>query len=89
MPKWLSERAAIPRSTPPFGRCQAYWHQQITDIMTRGRRDGSFRPDLDPRAAAAVITGAMVATQRPPFQGLTQFDRVAAELLRAFVNPSR
>jgi AcrR family transcriptional regulator len=68
---------------------QAYWQQQITDIMTRGRRDGSFRPDLDPRAAAAVITGAMVATQRPPFQGLTQFDRVAAELLRAFVNPSR
>ena len=68
---------------------QAYWHQQITDIMTRGRRDGSFRPDLDPRAAATIITGAMVATLRPPFQGLTQFDRVAAELLRAFVNPSR
>ena len=57
--------------------------------MTRGRRDGSFRPDLDPRAAATVVTGAMVATQRPPFQGVTQFDRVAAELLRAFVNPSR
>jgi AcrR family transcriptional regulator len=66
---------------------QAYWHQQIVDILTRGRRDGSFRPDLDPRAAAVVITGAMVATQRPPFQGVSQFDRVAAELLRAFLNP--
>ena len=26
--------------------------QQIVDILTRGRRDGSFRQDLDPRAAA-------------------------------------
>jgi AcrR family transcriptional regulator len=64
-----------------------YWHQQMMDLMTRGRRDGSFRADLDPRAAATVVTGAMIATQRPPFQGVSQFDRVAAELLRAFVSP--
>jgi AcrR family transcriptional regulator len=68
---------------------QAYWHQQIVDVLTRGRRDGSFRPDLDPRAAATMVTGAMAATLRPPFQGVSQFDRVAAELLRALVNPSR
>ena len=65
-----------------------HWHQQMVDVMTRGRRDGSFRADLDPRAAATVVTGAMIATQRPPFQGVSQFDRVAAELLRAFVNPA-
>ena len=65
-----------------------YWHQQMVDVMTRGRRDGSFRADLDPRAAATVVTGAMIATLRPPFQGVSQFDRVAAELLRAFVNPT-
>jgi AcrR family transcriptional regulator len=68
---------------------QTYWHQQMVDTLTRGRRDGSFRPDIDPRAAATMVTGAMVATLRPPFEGVSQFDRVAAELLRALVNPSR
>ena len=68
---------------------QTYWHQQVVDILTRGRRDGSFRPDIDPRAAATMVTGAMAATLRPPFQGVSQFDRVAAELLRALVNASR
>lgn len=77
-----------PRIDAALRPLQGHWHQQIVDIMTRGRRDGSFRSDLDPRAAAAVVTGAMTATQRPPFQGITQFDRVAAELLRAFVNPA-
>jgi AcrR family transcriptional regulator len=68
---------------------QTYWHQQIVDALTRGRRDGSFRPDIDPRAAATMVAGAMVATLRPPFEGVSQFDRVAAELLRALVNPNR
>ena len=78
-----------PRIDAAVRPLQTYWHQQIVDALIRGRRDGSFRPDIDPRAAATMVTGAMVATLRPPFEGVSQFDRVAAELLRALVNTSR
>lgn len=68
---------------------QAYWHQQLVDMFTRGRRDGSFRPDLDPGAAAFVMMGAMTASHRHPVRGAAHYDRIAEELLRSFTNPRR
>jgi AcrR family transcriptional regulator len=68
---------------------QAYWHQQLVDMFTRGRGDGSFRADLDPGAAAFVMMGAMTASHRHPVRGAVLYDRIAEELLRSFANPRR
>jgi AcrR family transcriptional regulator len=68
---------------------QAYWHKQLVDMFARGREDGSFRRDIDPPAAALVMMGAMIVSQRHLFSGVAQYDRVADELLRCFVNPDR
>jgi AcrR family transcriptional regulator len=68
---------------------QAYWHQQLVDMFVRGRRDGSFRADLDPGAAAFVMMGAMTASHRHPVRGAAHYDRIAEELLRSFANPRR
>jgi AcrR family transcriptional regulator len=68
---------------------QAYWHQQLVDIFTRGRRDGSFRADLDPGAAAFVMMGAMTASHRHPVRGAAHYDRIAEELLRCFGSQRR
>ena len=67
---------------------QSYWHAQIAEILAAGRADGSFRPDLDPAAAAAMVIGAMVGAQRHPHDPLAFFDRIAAELERALLNPA-
>ena len=61
---------------------QAYWLRQMTDILELGRKDGSFRPDIDPEAAASMVIGAMISSRkRDP--DIAFFDRVAAELERS------
>jgi AcrR family transcriptional regulator len=67
---------------------QSYWHAQIAEILSAGRADGSFRPDLDPAAAAAMVIGAMIGAQRHPHDPPAFFDRIAAELERALLNPA-
>ena len=67
---------------------QAFWYGQIAEILARGRADGSFRADLDPAAAASMVIGGMIASQRSPGDNLVNFDRVAAELERAVRNPT-
>jgi AcrR family transcriptional regulator len=86
----LVERARRdPRVDAAIRPMQQYWHQQLVNIFTRGRRDGSFRPDIDPRAAALVMMGGLMVSLRPLIQGVVQFDRLADELLRCFINPRR
>jgi AcrR family transcriptional regulator len=86
----LLERARRdPKVDAAIRPMQQYWHQQLADIFTRGRRDGSFRPDIDPRAAALVMMGALIASLPHHVQSVVQFDRLADELLRCFVNPRR
>jgi AcrR family transcriptional regulator len=86
----LVERARRdPKVDAAIRPMQQYWHQQLVDIFTRGRRDGSFRPDIDPRAAALVMMGALIESLRHIQQHVMQFDRLADELLRCFVNPRR
>lgn len=66
----------------------AFWHGMVTDIVERGRLDGSFRPDIDPEAAASMIIGAMIGSQRREGDAIAFYDRVAAELERSLTNPS-
>ena len=84
----LSERARRdPRIADIMRPMQAFWHGQIAEILARGRADGNFRADLDPTAAASMVIGGMIASQRSPGDNLASFDRVAAELERAVSNP--
>ncbi len=61
-----------------------FWRNQFADIFRLGISDGSFRPDLDPEAAALISTGALSDCWRQPKLSLSLLDRVAAELERAF-----
>jgi len=79
----LSERARRDAKVAAvIAPMRANWARQIAAILEAGRDDGSFRADLDPQAAGAMVMGAMVtarmADPNPQF-----FDRVAAELERA------
>ena len=62
-----------------------FWRSQFADIFRLGMSDGSFRPDLDPEAAALITTGALSDCWRQPKLSLSLLDRVAAELERAFI----
>mgnify|MGYP001343400013 CR=1 FL=1 len=62
-----------------------FWRSQFADIFRLGITDGSFRPDLDPEAAALISTGALSDCWRQPKLSLSLLDRVAAELERAFI----
>lgn len=66
---------------------RGYAFREFTRIMRKGRDEGSFRPDLDPEAAALMVHGALVATQRIPEQAPEIFDRTCAEILRALTVP--
>jgi len=63
---------------------QAFWHGQMAEIFQQGRRDGSFRADIDPEAAASMVIGAMIGATRRETD-IAFFDRVAAELERSLV----
>lgn len=65
-----------------------YWCNQIADIFRLGIADGSFRPHLDPEAAALIITGALADCWRRSNLTLTTLDQVLAELERAFIRKS-
>ena len=62
-----------------------FWRSQFADIFRLGISDGSFRPDLDPEAAALITTGALSDCWRQPKLSLSLLDRVAGELERAFI----
>lgn len=62
-----------------------FWRQQFADIYRLGRADGSFRPDLDPEAAALISTGALSECWRQAKTSLSTLDQLLAELERAFI----
>lgn len=79
----LSERAKRdPSVAAEVAPMQAYWRRQLAEILDAGSREGEFRPDIDPEAAAAMVIGAMVGASRAD-KSLQLLDRVCAELLRA------
>ena len=64
-----------------------HWVGQLDEILKAGVADGSFRPGMDTRAAAYMITAALQTLWRDSDQ-LAAFERVADELERAVINPT-
>ena len=65
-----------------------FWRNQFAEIFRLGMSDGSFRPDLDPEAAALISAGAMSDCWRQSNPSLSMLDRVQAELERSFIRQS-
>ena len=81
----LAERAGRDKKVAAVIRpMQAYWREQVVAVLRQGRDDGSFRPDIDPEAAASMVIGAMISSRKSN-DDIQFFDRVTAELERALV----
>jgi AcrR family transcriptional regulator len=61
---------------------RSYWLEQIAEILTAGVADGSFRADLEPRAAAYMVIGALIAASSFRAEE-DRFDAIVEELHRA------
>ncbi|GLQ11199.1 hypothetical protein GCM10007913_31310 [Devosia yakushimensis] len=65
-----------------------FWRDQFVEIFTTGLAEGAFRPDLDPVAAAAIVTGTFADSWRSQADSPVPLQQVIAELERAFLlNP--
>jgi AcrR family transcriptional regulator len=62
-----------------------FWKDQIADVFRLGIADGSFRADIDPDAAALIITGALSDCWRRTDMSPVLLDQLLAELERAFI----
>lgn len=63
-----------------------FWKDQIADVFRLGIADGSFRADIDPDAAALIITGALSDCWRRTDMSPALLDQLLAELERAFIS---
>ena len=77
--------AAVAEIVLPMHR---FWRGQFADIFRLGIADGSFRPDLDPEAAAMIATGALSDSWRRPDTSPSMIEQAFAELERAFIRKS-
>jgi len=66
---------------------QGHWHDMVADIFAAGRDEGSFRPDIDPEAAATIFIGALIAFCRSGNRSDDSYQRLCAELRRFARNP--
>ncbi|MDB5621976.1 MAG: TetR/AcrR family transcriptional regulator [Devosia sp.] len=66
---------------------QEHWRTQFAEIFELGIADGSFRPNLDPVAAALITTGTLADYWRLLTPLRTPLDRVFAEIEHAFGAP--
>ena len=64
------------------------WEAMVADIFRTGVADGSFRRDLDPAAAALLLIGALSEFRRGTDRSPENYERLCAELRRAFRPPS-
>ena len=62
-----------------------FWKDQIADVFRLGIADGSFRANIDPDAAALIITGALSDCWRRTDMSPALLDQLLAELERAFI----
>jgi AcrR family transcriptional regulator len=84
----LSERARRdPVVREAIAPMQQRWHDMVSEILRKGRDEGSFRPDIDPTAAAAMIIGALVLFRRSGDLSNDSYQRLCAELRRAVRHP--
>ncbi|WP_158971503.1 TetR/AcrR family transcriptional regulator [Chachezhania sediminis] len=67
---------------------KALWAGRYTRILTIGRDQGLFRPDMAPLPAAMMVTATLVAFQNRGPDGLTLFWPVYDEIQRALLAPT-
>lgn len=67
---------------------QRHWYGMMANIMAQGRLEGSFRADIDPEPAAAMIIGALLMFRRTVDYSPDKYEQLCAELRRAVRNPS-
>lgn len=61
-----------------------FWRSQFVEIFRLGTADGSFRPSVDPDAAALIVTGALSDYWRAWTPCRVSIDAIFSELERAF-----
>lgn len=88
----LTELIARARRDPAVAEImipmREFWRNQVADIFRLGVADGSFRPDLDPDAAALIANGALSDCWRRNDLSAALLDQLLAELERAFIRQS-
>jgi AcrR family transcriptional regulator len=73
-----------------IGPLYDYWRNQLVEIFRLGIADGSFRPDVDPSAAALIVTGTLTDYWRAWSKLRTPVEPLFSELERAFaLTPSQ
>lgn len=85
----LSDRA---RRDPAIGAIMkplyTFWLGQFVEIFTTGLAEGTFRRDIDPLAAALIVTGTFADSWRTQAESPVPLQQVIAEMERAFlINP--
>ncbi|WDR02302.1 TetR/AcrR family transcriptional regulator [Devosia algicola] len=88
----MSELAQRARRDPAVAQVMQplynFWIRQLVEIVTAGRDDGSFRPDVDPMAAAQIIAGALGNLWRQLDDSPRIFDSITRELERSLLRPA-
>jgi AcrR family transcriptional regulator len=70
-------------------RMRGKWLSMVVNILAFGVRDGSFRPDLDPAVAGAMIIGTLTGVTRIPGTSAALIRSICAELERSVRNPAK
>lgn len=60
-----------------------YWWRMIAQILADGVAEGCFRADLDPRAGAEAVVGALLGFLHHPLPSGPAFRRLTDELVRS------
>jgi AcrR family transcriptional regulator len=66
-------------------RLHESWHAQVIETLFRGISDGTFRTDLDPKAAAGVIISTVWGLISQVFYSIDGFEAAFRELLKWIV----
>jgi hypothetical protein len=72
-----------------FDRMRGKWLGIVVNILSFGLRDGSFRDDLDPAVAGAMIIATLTGATRIPGMSSSLLRSISSELERSVRNPSK
>ena len=79
----LNERSRRdPAVNAAMAPLRGHWHAMVAEILADGRKEGSFRADLDPGPAATIFIGALLAFCRAGDLSNDTYTRLCAELRR-------
>ncbi|MNL81843.1 hypothetical protein D3C87_2090670 [compost metagenome] len=65
------------------------WRARLAGIIRSGIAAGQFRTDLDPEAAAVIVTGTIIGLTQYPEVEPPDLIAISDEILRSFLSPNR